>query len=350
MIHEMIEARDVRMGQWGFSNQVSHHIPYMYDYAGQPYKTQAKVREALRRLYSGSRIGAGYAGDEDNGETSTWYLFASLGFYPLQVGSPYYAVGSPLFDRATVHSRRRSQARRERARQQLAQRLRAGRCGSTAARTTRRTSPRRPRARRDARVPHGPAAVALGHGTLRRAAVDHPRRPAARTAARCDRPALRHRVRRRAVRRHVGHRGDRAQVQYGFAQPRRVTFYTLTNAATGADPRSWALQGSTDGKRWTTLDVRHGETFKWRTQTRPFAVSRPGAYRHYRIALAAPARLAEVELLTRAATPAAPLRASVDAGTGRAGSDVPVRVTVTNTGTRTVERDRRRRRCRRTGG
>ncbi len=69
-IHEMIEARDVRMGQWGFSNQVSHHIPWMYDYAGQPYKTQAKVREALRRLYSGSRIGAGYAGDEDNGETS----------------------------------------------------------------------------------------------------------------------------------------------------------------------------------------------------------------------------------------------------------------------------------------
>ena len=52
-IHEMIEARDVRMGQWGFSNQVSHHIPYMYDYVGQPYKTQAKVREALRRLYVG---------------------------------------------------------------------------------------------------------------------------------------------------------------------------------------------------------------------------------------------------------------------------------------------------------
>ena len=99
----MIEARDVRMGQWGFSNQVSHHIPYMYDYAGQPAKTQAKVREALRRMYVGSEIGQGYAGDEDNGETSTWYLFSALGFYPLQVGSPYYAIGSPLFKRATVH-------------------------------------------------------------------------------------------------------------------------------------------------------------------------------------------------------------------------------------------------------
>ena len=103
IIHEVIEARDVRMGQWGFSNQVSHHIPYMYDYAGQPSKTQEKVREALRRLYLGSEIGQGYAGDEDNGETSAWYIFSALGFYPLQVGSPYYAIGSPLFTKPTVH-------------------------------------------------------------------------------------------------------------------------------------------------------------------------------------------------------------------------------------------------------
>ena len=102
-IHEMIEARDVRMGQWGFSNQVSHHIPYMYDYAGQPAKTAEKIREALRRLYVGSEIGQGYGGDEDNGETSAWYLFSALGIYPLQVGSENYAIGSPLFKKATVH-------------------------------------------------------------------------------------------------------------------------------------------------------------------------------------------------------------------------------------------------------
>ena len=55
-IHEMLEARDVRMGQWGFSNQVSHHIPWMYAYAKQPWKTAEKVREVMRRLYSGSEI------------------------------------------------------------------------------------------------------------------------------------------------------------------------------------------------------------------------------------------------------------------------------------------------------
>ena len=84
----MLEARDVRMGQWGFSNQVSHHIPWMYAYAKQPWKTAEKTREALRRLYSGSEIGQGYAGDEDNGETSTWYLFARRGPVPAADGEP----------------------------------------------------------------------------------------------------------------------------------------------------------------------------------------------------------------------------------------------------------------------
>jgi putative alpha-1,2-mannosidase len=70
VIHEMLEARDVRMGQLGMSNQPSHHIPYMYAAAGRPSKTQALTREILQRLYVGSDIGQGYCGDEDNGEMS----------------------------------------------------------------------------------------------------------------------------------------------------------------------------------------------------------------------------------------------------------------------------------------
>jgi putative alpha-1,2-mannosidase len=66
----MIEARDVRIGQLGMSNQPAHHIPYMYAAAGKPYKTQALTREILQRLYVGSDIGQGYCGDEDNGEMS----------------------------------------------------------------------------------------------------------------------------------------------------------------------------------------------------------------------------------------------------------------------------------------
>ena len=66
-------------------------------------RRRQKVREALSRLYLGSEIGQGYPGDEDNGEMSAWYVFSALGFYPLQMGSPYYAIGSPLFTKATVH-------------------------------------------------------------------------------------------------------------------------------------------------------------------------------------------------------------------------------------------------------
>ena len=103
VIHEMTEARDVRMGMYGHSNQVAHHVTYMYNAAWQPWKTQEKVREVLSRLYTGSEIGQGYHGDEDNGEQSAWYLFSALGFYPLVMGSGEYAVGSPLFTKATVH-------------------------------------------------------------------------------------------------------------------------------------------------------------------------------------------------------------------------------------------------------
>ncbi|WP_037941492.1 glycoside hydrolase domain-containing protein, partial [Streptomyces toyocaensis] len=68
-----------------------------------PWKTQKNVREVLSRLYTGSEIGQGYHGDEDNGEQSAWYLFSSLGFYPLVMGSGEYAIGSPLFKKVTVH-------------------------------------------------------------------------------------------------------------------------------------------------------------------------------------------------------------------------------------------------------
>lgn len=101
-IHEMTEARDVRMGMYAHSNQTAHHIPWMYLYAGQPWKTQRITRQILARLYLGSEIGQGYPGDEDNGEMSAWYLFAALGLYPLRMGAPEYVIGSPLFKHASV--------------------------------------------------------------------------------------------------------------------------------------------------------------------------------------------------------------------------------------------------------
>ena len=171
----MVEARDVRLGQWGFSNQVSHHIPWMYSYVGQPARTQEKVREVLSRLYLGSEIGQGYAGDEDNGETSAWYLFAALGLYPLQVGSPTYVIGSPLFRRATVHLPNGKKlvvdAPDNSARNIYVQGLRID--GAAHHEDARLARPDRPR--RGAGVRHGPHALALGHGRGGRAPLASPR-------------------------------------------------------------------------------------------------------------------------------------------------------------------------------
>ncbi len=73
---------------------------YLYNYAGQPWKTQFRVREVLDKLYTYTPDG--YCGDEDNGQTSAWYVFSALGFYPVTPGSGEYVFGSPLFERVTL--------------------------------------------------------------------------------------------------------------------------------------------------------------------------------------------------------------------------------------------------------
>ena len=102
-IHEMKEAREVRMGQYHHSNQPAHHIIYMYNYAGAPAKTAEQVRDILTHGYAGQNIGQGYIGDEDNGEMSAWYVLSAMGIYPVTMGNDEYAIGSPLFKKVTVH-------------------------------------------------------------------------------------------------------------------------------------------------------------------------------------------------------------------------------------------------------
>lgn len=97
VIHEMVEARAVRMGQFGLSNQPGHHLPFMFCHAGRPWRTQQLTREVCDRLMVGSEIGQGYLGDEDNGEMAAWQLFCQLGLYPLQLGSGELILTAPLF-------------------------------------------------------------------------------------------------------------------------------------------------------------------------------------------------------------------------------------------------------------
>ena len=99
-IHEITEMQVADMGNYAHGNQPAQHVIYLYDWTDSPHKAQWWVREVMERLYTAKPDG--YCGDEDNGQTSAWYVFSALGFYPVCPASDFYAVGSPLFGRATI--------------------------------------------------------------------------------------------------------------------------------------------------------------------------------------------------------------------------------------------------------
>ena len=311
-IHEMLEAQAVRIGQLGMSNQPSHHIPYMYDAAGAPAKTQATVREILRRLYVGSDIGQGYLGDEDNGEMSSWYVLSSLGLYPLQAGSPNWAIGSPQFTQMTVHRKAGDivvKAQNNNTKNVYVQSVTVNR------KSQRGTSI-------DSSVlAHGgtiefqmgpkPSSWGTGAGhappslTTGKAVAQPlqdttgPGLGTATATGGLDAAKL---------------FDDSSSTQMTFASgapqitwsyrgdKQTPTYYTLTSGAKAGDPTDWKLQGSCDGTTWTTLDSRSGEVFRSRNQTRPFRIGRPGKFAQFRLVVtktagAAQANLAEIELL-----------------------------------------------------
>ena len=100
MIHEMNEMVAQNLGQYAHGNEPVHHVVYLYDSAGQPWKTQIRVRQIMNELYQSTPDGI--CGDEDNGEMSAWYVFSALGFYPACPGNAVYALGSPVFDKTTL--------------------------------------------------------------------------------------------------------------------------------------------------------------------------------------------------------------------------------------------------------
>ncbi|NYE18041.1 GH92 family glycosyl hydrolase [Microbacterium immunditiarum] len=102
IIHEMSEAREVRLGMVAMSNQPAHHIPFMYMFAGEHDTAHRIVGDVLDRLFVGSDLGQGYPGDEDNGEMSAWYVLATLGLYPLVPGSGTFVLVPPRVRRSTL--------------------------------------------------------------------------------------------------------------------------------------------------------------------------------------------------------------------------------------------------------
>ena len=100
-IHEITEMTVMNMGNYAHGNQPIQHMIYMYNYGGAPWKAQYWLREVMNRMYTPTPDA--YCGDEDNGQTSAWYVFSALGFYPVCPGTDQYIMGAPLFKKATIH-------------------------------------------------------------------------------------------------------------------------------------------------------------------------------------------------------------------------------------------------------
>ncbi len=317
VIHEMVEARDVRMGQLGQSNQVSHHIAYMYDWTGQQFKTAEKVREIMRRLYVGTETGQGFPGDEDNGEMSAWYLLSSLGIYPLQVGSSQWAIGSPKFAKATVHRTQgdlvvnapgNSESNLYVQGVDIDGKTHKGisidQSELTGSATVDFAMGPRP-ANFAARAQDGPPSLTEGKAAPNPLKdVTGPGRGDA-SATGLDTGTNASALFDNTSRTSVAFTTARPTVTYDLSGVgQRATWYTITSGPKAGDPSAWRLEGSKNGgKTWRTLDTRKDQSFPWRVQTRPFEVRDTGTYTSYRLVVtatvgAAAPNLSEVELLS----------------------------------------------------
>ncbi|MDR3201553.1 MAG: glycoside hydrolase family 92 protein, partial [Bifidobacteriaceae bacterium] len=313
-IHEAYEARDVRFGQWSASNQVSFHIPWVYAEAGRPSSTQAITKEAAGRLFVGSDIGQGYAGDEDNGATSSWYLFAALGYYPLNVGDSYYTIGSPFFDTITIDRGALGKTT-----------ITAGADNKldqwedhkyVAGVTLDGEALTEPRLDKETYLAPGdhvldfdlsttPTAWGTDDSVLGADAdpsplvdVTSPKFGALQSADGASTAVLVDNSSSTAT----NFTGvDDSLTWTSTAGLAYFTQYTLTSSSTTTAglPTDWVVEGSTDGTTWDVLDQRSGQAFMWPTQTRAYVMDNPGAYNRVRIVFedGPSMRLSEVEFL-----------------------------------------------------
>ena len=306
VIHEMTEARDVRMGMYAHSNQPSHHVPWMYAAVGQPWKTQRLTRDIVERLYLGSEISQGYAGDEDNGEMSAWYLFASLGLYPLRMGAPEYVIGSPAFGRADVRLDSGKTltviAHNNSAENVYVQSLKVN--GKPWSRPWIRHEDIAAGATLEFDMGSTPSAWGSEAAALP-ASMSAPGRLPASLVDRSGAAtvSVRGRVAAAALVDDDAATSQplpaRASVGFTFGNATAFSYYTITSGKVPPAALGWTLEGKGGKGGWKVIDRRRGERFNWERQLRPFRVAAPGACRQYRLRFdnGTALDLAELELL-----------------------------------------------------
>ncbi|WP_217491385.1 GH92 family glycosyl hydrolase [Gluconobacter morbifer] len=312
VIHEMREMHDIRMGQYSHSNQPAHHILYMYDYAGQPWKAQDRIRDVMNRLYRGTAIGQGYPGDEDNGEMSAWWLFSAAGFYPLRMGTPTYAIGAPRFETMCLkvgHDRILT--------------IRAPGVSDRNRFVQSVIFNGKPLTRwwltHDEIANGGELVFHMGPSPSHWGTTPAASLPSLTPAGQTPDPAID--LTDLPGARHSGPEAlfdndamTAAPVSI-LTSSRTITLtlpssvvaqaYTVTSSVDPAHaPSSWEILASNDGKTWQRVDYRDGEVFRWKHQIRPFLLSHPARYHlyHWHILQPATVEASEFELLGHPAT------------------------------------------------
>ena len=333
-IHERREAQEVKMGEYGHSNQPSHHIPYMYLYAGRPDRTQEKVRQVLRQCYVGSRIGQGYIGDDDNGEMSAWFIFSAMGLYPLNMGSGELVFGSPLFKKITLHHENGHDLIIE-APDNSSTNIYVGGLtinGTPYSKTSIKQTDLTDKLKTQNVVLHFdmqatpsdwgtgendvPDSLTKGDETpdplrdrTNSAAVvaeEVPTTLSSGDSIYCaDGENLKNLLDNNSKTSATLKPTDGIiSLYYTFAKPQAVSLYTLTSASGGKDsaPKNFTLYLSNDGSTWTEADKRENVTFEWSLYTKPFKTNTADyvQYRYVRLDIESDSeiQLGELELMS----------------------------------------------------
>ena len=329
------EGRDAKQGQIHMTNQPAHHIPYMYLYTDRPWRTAEFVRDTLDRLFVGEEVGQGYLGDDDNGELSAWYVLSSMGLYPLTNGNGVTAIGTPLFEKVTIHrddghtiTISAPGVSRE---NKYVQSLSVNGVSQTAAYLSAEVL-QGERVTLDFAMGSTPSDTwgmsednmppSITEGTGRpQLLVDHTKtevstveegggnKDTIATNAKNTEKLFNNKA--HDANGYASWDGkENGYLTYHFASPIQISMYTLTSWDAEHSPKAWKFYGSMNGENWTELDARSNQSFAWDINptdggdkyTRPFAISEEvqDVYSYYKIEFENAGQeiyLAELELL-----------------------------------------------------
>ena len=312
-IHEVAEKREVKMGNFGMSNQPAYHMPWMYLHTDRPWNAQYWTRTALARAYSGEAIGYGYMGEEDNGAMSSWYVWSAMGLYPLESASGNLVIGSPAFrnmtitrdngNKITINAQNNSfdnvyiQSMKVNGQDYHKTYLTLDILsqpnltidyvmGSNPNENWFTEAP--PSLTSDENAPEimmdlTNSSIPIVDGDI--TAKDTAQIAVTNINASGSNGAT-YLFDNSSTTSAANFSDNSASITYFNPSAKKIKMYTLTSSVTAnTAPKVWKFSGSKDGEDWVTLDERSNEVFDWVRYTRPFAIddSKQGYYKYYKL-------------------------------------------------------------------